>query len=149
MNFEYAAAPESRSVVKIDPVYGHFINGKWVNGSSHFNTINPATEEVLSSISLGSTADVDAAVKAARNAFDKSWSKLSGCERGKYLFRIARIMQERAREFAVLETLDNGKPIRESRDVDVPLSAATSFITLVGLTNLNMPALTPPLPHMA
>ena len=127
MNFEYAAAPESRSVVKIDPVYGHFINGKWVNGSAHFNTINPATEEVLSSISLGSAADVDAAVKAARNAFDKSWSKLSGRERGKYLFRIARIMQERAREFAVLETLDNGKPIRESRDVDVPLSAAHFF----------------------
>ena len=127
MNFEYAAAPESRSVVKIDPVYGHFINGKWVTGSAHFNTINPATEEVLSSIALGSSADVDAAVKAARNAFDKSWSKLSGRERGKYLFRIARIMQERAREFAVLETLDNGKPIRESRDVDVPLSAAHFF----------------------
>ena len=108
MNFEYAAAPESRSVVKIDPEYGHFINGKWVNGSSHFNTINPATEEVLSRIALGTAADVDAAVKAARNAFDKSWSKLSGRERGKYLFRIARIMQERAREFAVLETLDNG-----------------------------------------
>ena len=127
MNFEYAAAPESRSVVKIDPVYGHFINGKWVNGSSHFNSINPATEEVLSQIALGTAADVDAAVKAARNAFDKSWSKLSGRERGKYLFRIARIMQERAREFAVLETLDNGKPIRESRDVDVPLSAAHFF----------------------
>ena len=127
MNFEYAAAPESRSVVKIDPEYGHFINGKWVNGASHFNTINPATEEVLSQISLGTAADVDAAVKAARNAFDKSWSKLSGRERGKYLFRIARIMQERAREFAVLETLDNGKPIRESRDVDVPLSAAHFF----------------------
>ena len=127
MNFEYAAAPESRSVVKIDPEYGHFINGKWVNGSSHFNSINPATEEVLSRIALGTAADVDAAVKAARNAFDKSWSKLSGRERGKYLFRIARIMQERAREFAVLETLDNGKPIRESRDVDVPLSAAHFF----------------------
>jgi aldehyde dehydrogenase (NAD+) len=127
MNFEYAAAPESRSVVKIDPVYGHFINGKWVTGTSHFRSINPATEEVLSSIALGTSADVDAAVKAARNAFDKSWSKLSGRERGKYLFRIARIMQERAREFAVLETLDNGKPIRESRDVDVPLSAAHFF----------------------
>ena len=127
MNFEYAAAPESRSVVKIEPVYGHFINGKWVNGSSHFNSINPATEEVLSSIALGTSADVDAAVKAARNAFEKSWSKLSGRERGKYLFRIARIMQERAREFAVLETLDNGKPIRESRDVDVPLAAAHFF----------------------
>ena len=127
MNFEYAAAPESRSVVKIDPEYGHFINGKWVNGSSHFNSINPATEEVLSRIALGTAADVDAAVKAARNAFDTSWSKLSGRERGKYLFRIARIMQERAREFAVLETLDNGKPIRESRDVDVPLSAAHFF----------------------
>ena len=127
MNFEYAAAPESRSVVKIDPEYGHFINGTWVNGSSHFNSINPASEEVLSRIALGTAADVDAAVKAARNAFDKSWSKLSGRERGKYLFRIARIMQERAREFAVLETLDNGKPIRESRDVDVPLSAAHFF----------------------
>ena len=127
LSFEYAPAPESRAVVSIKPKYGHFIGGKFVAGSKHFPTINPATEEVLSQISLGGKAEVDAAVKAARKAYTATWSKMSGKERGKYLFRIARIMQERAREFAVLETLDNGKPIRESRDVDVPLAAAHFF----------------------
>ena len=127
VSFEYAPAPESRAVVSIKPKYGHFIGGKFVAGSKHFPTINPATEEVLSHIALAGKADVDAAVKAARKAYTTTWSKMSGKERGKYLFRIARIMQERAREFAVLETLDNGKPIRESRDVDVPLAAAHFF----------------------
>ena len=127
VSFEYAPAPESRSVVSIKPKYGHFIDGKFVNGTKHFPTVNPATEEVLSHIALGAKADVDAAVKAARKAYVGTWSKMSGKERGKYLFRIARIMQERSREFAVLETLDNGKPIRESRDVDVPLAAAHFF----------------------
>jgi aldehyde dehydrogenase (NAD+) len=122
LSFEYAPAPESRAVVSIKPKYG-----KFVAGSKHFPTINPATEEVLSQISLAGKAEVDAAVKAARKAYTATWSKMSGKERGKYLFRIARIMQERAREFAVLETLDNGKPIRESRDVDVPLAAAHFF----------------------
>ena len=127
MSFEYAPAPESRAVVSIKPKYGHFIGGKFVAGSKHFPTINPATEEVLSQIALAGKAEVDAAVKAARKAYVSTWSKMSGKERGKYLYRIARIMQERAREFAVLETLDNGKPIRESRDTDIPLAAAHFF----------------------
>jgi len=127
LSFEYAPAPESRALVSIKPKYGHFIGGKFVAGSKHFPTINPATEEVLSQIARGGKSDVDAAVKAARKAHTTTWSKMSGKERGKYLFRIARIMQERSREFAVLETLDNGKPIRESRDVDVPLAAAHFF----------------------
>ena len=127
MSFEYAPAPESRAVVSIKPKYGHFIGGKFVAGSKHFPTVNPATEEVLSQIALAGKAEVDAAVKAARKAYTTTWSKMSGKERGKYLYRIARIMQERAREFAVLETLDNGKPIRESRDTDIPLAAAHFF----------------------
>ena len=127
VSFDYAPAPESRAIVSIKPKYGHFIDGKFVTGRKHFPTINPATEEVLSQIALAGQAEVDAAVKAARRAYTASWSKMSGRERGKYLFRIARIMQERAREFAVLETLDNGKPIRESRDVDIPLAAAHFF----------------------
>lgn len=127
MKFDYAPAPESRSIVSIKPKYGHFISGKFVAGRKHFPTINPATEEILSQIALAGVAEVDAAVKAARKAYTTTWSKMSGGERGKYLFRIARIMQERSREFAVLETLDNGKPIRESRDVDIPLAAAHFF----------------------
>ena len=127
MKFDYAPAPESRSIVSIKPKYGHFIGGKFVAGRKHFPTINPATEEILSQIALAGVAEVDAAVKAARKAYTTTWSKMSGRERGKYLFRIARIMQERSREFSVLETLDNGKPIRESRDVDVPLAAAHFF----------------------
>ena len=127
LSFEYAPAPESRAIVSIKPKYGHFIGGKFVAGNKHFPTINPATEEVLSQISLAGKSEVDAAVKAARKAYSSTWSKMSGKERGKYLFRIARIMQERSREFAVLESLDNGKPIRESRDVDVPLAAAHFF----------------------
>jgi len=104
MTFEYAPAPESRLIVSIKPKYGHFIDGKFVNGRNHFATINPATEEVLSQIALGSASDVDKAVIAAQKAYTKTWSKLSGKERGKYLYRIARILQERAREFAVLES---------------------------------------------
>ena len=125
--FEYAPALESRSIVTINPQYGHFINGAFTEGSNHFPSINPSNEEVLSHIALGNAQDVDAAVDAARVAYESTWSKMSGKERGKYLYRIARILQERAREFAVLETLDNGKPIRESRDVDVPLAAAHFF----------------------
>ncbi len=127
--FEYAPAPESRALVSIKPQYGLFINGSWVEPlfKEKFATINPANEEVLSKISQAGKSDVDRAVKAARDAYTKTWSKMPAKERGKYLFRIARIMQERAREFAVLESLDNGKPIRESRDVDVPLAAAHFF----------------------
>jgi aldehyde dehydrogenase (NAD+) len=125
--FEYAPAPESTSIVDIAPSYGLFINGDFSDGSGpSFKTINPATEEVLSEIASATTADVDRAVKAARRAFTK-WSALKGSERGKYLFRIARIIQERAREIAVLESIDNGKPIKESRDVDIPTAAAHFF----------------------
>ncbi len=128
-NFEYAPAPESTAILNIASQYGLFINGKFVDPQSakYFPTINPANEQIISQVAFAGEADVDDAVKAARNAYEKSWSKLSAGERGKYLFRIARILQERAREFAVLETLDNGKPIRESRDVDIPLAAAHFF----------------------
>ncbi|MEY3568017.1 MAG: hypothetical protein RL587_456 [Actinomycetota bacterium] len=128
MTFDYAPAPESRSIVSINPKNKLFIGGEFIDAKSgeYFQTTNPATEEVLAEISLASAKDVDAAVVAARKAF-KSWSKLSGSQRAKYIYRIARIIQERSRELAVLETLDNGKPIRESRDVDVPLVAAHFF----------------------
>ncbi|WP_424528794.1 aldehyde dehydrogenase family protein [Sphaerisporangium viridialbum] len=127
--FEYAPAPESRDVVDIRPSYGLFVNGEWVDslGDERDKTINPASEEVLSEFSLASEADVDRAVSAARKAYESVWSQLPGRERAKYLFRIARIIQERSRELAVLESLDNGKPIRESRDVDLPLVAAHFF----------------------
>ena len=127
--FEYAPAPESRAIVNIRPSYGLFIGGEFVesSGGSAFKTISPSSEEVLAEVTEASETDVDRAVRAARKAFDGPWGRLSGAERGKYLFRIARIMQERAREFSVLESLDNGKPIKESRDVDIPLAAAHFF----------------------
>jgi len=126
--FEYAPAPESRSVVDIAPSYGLFIDGSFEPSKQGgvFKTVNPASEEVLAEVSDAGQEDVDRAVAAARRAFT-SWSALPGAERAKYLFRIARILQERSRELAVLESLDNGKPIRESRDVDLPLVAAHFF----------------------
>lgn len=129
MKFEYAPAPESTAIVDIQSDYNLFIDGKFVpsKGGKRFATINPANEKVLAKVTQGTAADVDRAVKAATNAHKKSWSKLSGADRGKYLFRIARILQERAREFAVLESMDNGKPIRETRDTDIPLAAAHFF----------------------
>jgi acyl-CoA reductase-like NAD-dependent aldehyde dehydrogenase len=128
-NFEYAPAPESAALVDIKNQYGLFINGKFVapKAGKTFTTINPATEEVLAKIGYAELADVNLAVTAARNAFEKTWAKMPAAERGKYLYRIARILQERSREFAVLETLDNGKPIRETRDTDIPLAAAHFF----------------------
>jgi aldehyde dehydrogenase (NAD+) len=126
--FEYAPAPESRAVVEIKPSYGLFIGGRFVPATGgSLKTVNPATEEVLAEIGVASAQDVDRAVAAARTAYEKTWSKLPGAERAKYLFRIARIIQERSRELAVLESIDNGKPIRETRDVDVPLVAAHFF----------------------
>jgi aldehyde dehydrogenase (NAD+) len=126
--FEYSPAPEARSVVDIKPSYGLFIDGEFVDGHGRsFKTISPSTEEVLAEVAEADQADVDTAVKAARRSYNRVWSRMPGAERGKYLFRIARILQERAREFAVLESIDNGKPIRESRDVDVPLAAAYFF----------------------
>ncbi len=126
--FDYAPSIESTDVVKIEKKNKLFIGGKFINStnSKYFSSINPATGEVLAEITEANSKDVDLAVKTARKAFT-GWSKLSGAERGRYMFRIARILQERAREFAVLETMDNGKPIRESRDIDIPLVAAHFF----------------------
>ncbi|MGO4104550.1 aldehyde dehydrogenase family protein [Leifsonia sp. YAF41] len=129
MNFlDYAPAPESQAILNLRSDYGLFINGEFVAGrGTPFSTINPATENQIAMIAHANEADVDAAVAAARRAYDTVWSRLSGSDRGKYLFRIARLVQERARELAVAESLDNGKPIKESRDVDVPLVAAWFF----------------------
>ncbi|WP_338782716.1 aldehyde dehydrogenase family protein [Streptomyces sp. DG1A-41] len=126
--FAYAPALESRSIVDIAPSYGLFIDGEFVEAADGkvFKTVSPSTEEVLSEVAQAGEADVDRAVQAARKAFEK-WSALPGSERAKYLFRIARIIQERSRELAVLETLDNGKPIKETRDADLPLVAAHFF----------------------
>src|SRR6188768_3345115 len=127
--WQYAPAPESKSAASIKSQYDLFINGEWVkpSGNKYFDTINPATEEKLSEVADASVADVDKAVTAARNAYDKTWRKMPAKERGKYLFRIARMIQERARELAVIETLDGGKPIRESRDFDIPIVANHFF----------------------
>ena len=127
--WQYAPAPESTDHVKIDDQYELFIGGEFVapEEGRYFESINPATEETLSSVALASSADVDRAVKAARKAYNGAWSKMKAADRGKYIYRIARILQERAREFSVIESLDGGKPIRESRDIDVPLAAAHFF----------------------
>jgi acyl-CoA reductase-like NAD-dependent aldehyde dehydrogenase len=124
--WEYAPAPESRDVVTIKDAYGLFINGREVaaTGGETFASVNPATEEQLTVVAKATEKDVDTAVRAARQAQRRRWGNLTGKERAKYLFRIARILQERSREFAVLESMDSGKPIKESRDVDVPLAAA-------------------------
>jgi len=127
--WQYAPAPESRDVVSIAPEYGLFVAGTFrpaADGRT-FATINPATEEPLARVAAAGQADVDAAVSAARMAYEQVWQPMPGSERAKYLYRIARQLQERAREFAVLESLDNGKPIKESRDVDIPLAAAHFF----------------------
>ncbi|HEY1662929.1 MAG TPA: aldehyde dehydrogenase family protein [Verrucomicrobiae bacterium] len=125
----YAPAPEDSKSYAIAPRHELFIDGKFVKPHSgkYFPSINPATEEKLTEIALGDASDVDKAVKSARRAYDKVWSKMPGRERGKYLYRIARIIQEKSRELAVLETMDGGKTIKESRDVDLPLVAAHFF----------------------
>ncbi|MEY4109868.1 MAG: putative aldehyde dehydrogenase AldA [Bacteroidota bacterium] len=128
-DWSYAPSLEGTEHIKIEKRYGLFIDGKFSAPKSgkYFATINPATEAKLSEVADASAADVDLAVKAASRAYEKSWSKLRAAERGKYLYRIARMIQERAREFAVIETMDGGKPIRESRDIDVPLAANHFF----------------------
>jgi aldehyde dehydrogenase (NAD+) len=125
----YDAAPESTAPVRLRSNYGLYIDGAFRDptGDVFFDTINPATEATLATVAQASADDVDAAVRAARRAYDDVWSTMPGAERAKYLFRVARLIQERARELAVVETLDNGKPIRESRDVDIPLAAAHFF----------------------
>jgi len=127
--WDYAPAPESRDIVTIAAEYGLFTDGEFGPAADgrQFPTINPATEEPLARVALAGQPDVDRAVAAARAAYQRVWGPMPGAERAKYLYRIARILQERAREFAVLESLDNGKPIKESRDVDVPLAAAHFF----------------------
>jgi len=126
---DYAPSIESDKIVQIPARHQLYIGGKWTQPAAgrYFDSINPATNQVLSEIAEADASDVDAAVRAARRSYDRTWSKLSGRERGRYLFRIARLIQERSRELAVLETIDNGKPIRESRDVDLPLVAAHFF----------------------
>jgi aldehyde dehydrogenase (NAD+) len=128
-NWNLEPSLESVVQVQIKPQYELFINGKWQAplSATYFATINPADEKHLAQIAQANAADVDLAVKAARAAYDNVWSTLSGAARGKYLFRIARLMQEKARELAVLETLDGGKPIRESRDIDIPLACNHFF----------------------
>jgi aldehyde dehydrogenase (NAD+) len=126
-DWTYAPAPESREIVQLRDRYGHFVGGEWLEPTETYETISPASEEQLALVGQGTPADVDRAVDAARGAFADGWSSLPGSERAKYLFRIARILQERSREFAVLESLNGGKPIKESRDVDLPLAAAHFF----------------------
>jgi len=125
----YAPAPESTSFVELKGRYDLFINGEFAPSTSGrtFKTINPATEVSLAEIAEGNAKDVDLAVQAAKTAYEKTWSKISAKERAKYLFRIARLIQEKSREFAIIESMDGGKPIRESRDIDIPLAAAHFF----------------------
>ncbi|HET8606480.1 MAG TPA: aldehyde dehydrogenase family protein [Gaiellaceae bacterium] len=123
----YADAPESREIVRLDERYGHFVGGEWLEPAETYETISPASEEPLAVVGQATEAEVGRAVEAARAAFEDGWSSLPGSERAKYLFRIARILQERSRELAVLESLNGGKPIKESRDVDLPLAAAHFF----------------------
>nr|WP_143172393.1 aldehyde dehydrogenase family protein [Pseudonocardia thermophila] len=128
MDWTYSPAPENAAIANLEPTYRPFIDGEFVDGGGEpLKTINPATEEVLAEVGTAAQEDVDRAVAAARRAHDEVWGRMPGAERAKYLFRIARIVAERSRELAVLETLDNGKPIRESRDVDVPTAAAHLF----------------------
>jgi aldehyde dehydrogenase (NAD+) len=125
--WEYATAPESREIVSLRERYGHFVGGEWLEPAETYTTIDPASEERLAEVGQATEEEVQLAVRTAQEAFENGWSALPGSERAKYLFRIARILQERSREFAVLESLNGGKPIRESRDVDLPLSAAHFF----------------------
>lgn len=128
-DWKYAPAPEATDHISIKKQYDLFINGKFVkpNSGKYYDTINPATEEKIASIADANAKDVDMAVKAAKNAYDKTWSKIPAKERAKYIFRIARLIQEKARELSVIETMNGGKAIRESRDIDVPLAANHFF----------------------
>src|SRR5690606_18529191 len=125
----YSPAPESTEHVRIDERYGLFIGGEFVRPAEgrYFPTLNPATEEPIAEVALATDPDVDRAVRAARAAFEGPWSRMKPIERGKYVYRLARLIQERSRELAVIESLDGGKPIRESRDIDIPLAAAHFF----------------------
>ena len=128
-DWSYSPAPESADHIQINKKNDLFINGKFIPSKkgNYFETINPANEEKLADVAEADQSDVDKAVKAARTAYDKVWSKMDTAERGKYIYRIARLIQERAREFSVIESMDGGKPIRESRDIDIPLVSAHFF----------------------
>ena len=132
-DWTYAPAPESAAAARIADQYELFIDGKWQAPASgiYFDTINPATEKKLSTVAEAGAADIDKAVRAARKAYEGAWGRMPARERAKYIFRIARLIQEKAREFAIIETLDGGKPIRESRDFDVP-TAANHFFYYAG-----------------
>jgi aldehyde dehydrogenase (NAD+) len=125
--WEYSPAPESTSHIKLASRYGHFIDGELVEGEGWFASVNPATEEPIAELPTADAAMVDRAVQAARRAYTKVWGPMRPAERAKYLFRIARLIQEKARELAIIESMDGGKPIKESRDVDIPLAAAHFF----------------------
>ena len=148
-SWTYAPAPESKSAATINKQYDLFIDGKWQKplSKTYIDTINPATEEKLSEVAVANEADVNKAVTAARNAYEKVWKKMPAKERAKYIFRIARMVQEKARELSIIETLDGGKPIRESRDFDVPTAAIISFIMLAGPINWSMLSPTGKLPR--
>ena len=132
-NWDYAPAPEAKDHIKLKSQYDLFINGKFVkpNSKKYFATYSPSTEEKLAEVAQANAKDVDIAVTAAKTAYDKVWKKMPQKERAKYIFRIARVMQERARELAIIETMDGGKPIRESRDFDIP-TAANHFFYYAG-----------------
>ncbi|MBT6413126.1 MAG: aldehyde dehydrogenase family protein, partial [Candidatus Marinimicrobia bacterium] len=129
IKWDYSPAPEGTDHILLKDKYDLFINGEFIPGKDgkYFDTINPATEKKIAKVAEAGKTDVDKAVRSARKAYENTWSKMPAKERGKYIFRIARLLQERAREFSVIETLDGGKPIRESRDVDIPLAAAHFF----------------------
>ena len=131
-NWSYSEAPESKNHICLKDRYDLFIDGEFIkpNSKQYFDSINPATDKVISKIAMANKKDIDLSVKSARKAF-KSWSKTSGTERAKYIFRIARMIQEKAKEFAIIESIDGGKPIRESRDVDIPLAANHFFYSLI------------------
>ncbi len=138
--WDLSPAPENTDQIKLKKRYDHFINGKFVKPEEgkYFTTSNPATHEKLAEIAEGSAKDVDKAVSAARKAYENVWSVMPAQERAKYIYRIARMIQERAKEFAIIESMDGGKPIRESRDIDIPLAANTSFTMPDGPTSWNM-----------
>ena len=127
--WDYSPAPETTDHIQLKDQYDLFINGEFIPAvdGKYFDTINPSNEKKIAEVAEAGKADIDKAVASARKAYDKTWSKMHPKERGKYIYRIARLLQERAREFSVIETMDGGKPIRESRDVDVPLAAAHFF----------------------
>ena len=128
-DWKFSPALENTDHVDIKKRYGLFINGKFIpsKGKKFFDTINPANEDKIAEITDANSSDVSLAVQSARSAYEKVWSKMKSSERGKYIYRIARLIQERAREFAVIESLDGGKPIRESKQVDIPLASAHFF----------------------